>query len=62
MTMSAPTCEACIPIALDLCPALGSVDLTMARVLEWTRVGVFGSALVRDEEGEVQLQQHVLVR
>lgn len=52
LTMSAPTCEACIPIAMDMCPHLGDSDarLMLGKVLDYELAGVYGSAFVTPDD------------
>jgi hypothetical protein len=50
ITMSPPTCSACVPIALDLCPHLRKGDWLIANVLEYEVWGVWGEGLVTDHQ------------
>lgn len=57
LTTSAPTCDACIPIALELCPHFLNSDERplLGKVLEWAPAGVFGTAYVRHPDtGEIE--------
>jgi hypothetical protein len=50
VTMSAPTCAGCIPVALDLCPHLKAGDWVIANVLEYREWGVWGEAVLWNGE------------
>lgn len=55
ITMSAPTCEPCIPLAMSMCPHLKSVDTVILRVLDYEPWGVYGQAVYLDPEtGQAQ--------
>lgn len=58
-TISPPTCDACIPLALELCPALKK-DHAIAKVLEYEITGVW-STVVRVVDGEAQQTNEVMV-
>lgn len=51
LTISAPTCSPCIPLAVELCPHLKTSDPVILRVLEYEKWGVYGEAVHYDEEG-----------
>lgn len=51
-TLSAPTCEGCIPLALQLCPHLKANDYAILKVLDYERWGVMGQAVDVDLESE----------
>lgn len=53
-TMSAPTCDDCIPIALDLCPHLKKGDHVIAVVEEYELWAAYGNILFVDEEDTVR--------
>lgn len=50
LTISAPTCDACIPLAQKLCPFLKSKDTAILRVLDYEMWGVYGEAVSVDRE------------
>lgn len=50
LTMSAPTCSACIPLALGLCPHLRSSPWLILKVLDYEPWGVYGEAVRVDRE------------
>lgn len=52
-TTTPPTCEECIPVALELCPALTKMGWTLLKVLEYEVWGVFGNVVVLDRERNV---------
>jgi hypothetical protein len=58
VTLSAPTCEACIPISLALCPRLkgdrAENRLIIANVLEYELWGVHGEGVSLTEDGKVR--------
>lgn len=58
VTAQAPTCDECLPIAMDLCPFLRrrTARLLMARVLEYRTFGAFGNGFLR--EGDAVRQVH----
>lgn len=45
LTTSAPTCDDCIPLALDLCPHLRMHGYEIYKVLEYEPWGVYGEAI-----------------
>lgn len=51
LTISAPTCTPCIPLALSLCPHLKEPGAArIAKVLDYEAWGVYGEAIVPGEE------------
>lgn len=50
ITMSAPTCSPCIPLALKVCPHLRSSPWVILKVLEYESWGVYGEAVMIDRE------------
>jgi len=50
ITMSAPTCESCIPLALSVCPHLKSEPTIILKVLDYEPWGVYGQAVHLDPE------------
>lgn len=50
VTISPPTCSACIPLALELCPFLEQGGYVILKVLDYEPWGVYGEAVVWDEE------------
>jgi hypothetical protein len=50
LTMSAPTCSPCIPLALKVCPHLRSEPWVILKVLEYEPWGVYGEAVKVDRE------------
>lgn len=51
LTTSPPTCDSCIPLALELCPFLKkSGEWVILRVLEYEAWGVLGEAVAYDKE------------
>lgn len=54
-TISAPTCAACIPLALELCPHLRAEDWVILKVADYEIYGVYGDAVIWNAEaGGVQ--------
>lgn len=53
VTMSPPTCQQCIPLALKLCPALKKAHI-IVRVLEYRVWGVSGLLVSFDENGRTR--------
>lgn len=51
-TTSPPTCEACIPLALELCPALPRMGWTVLKVVDYEVWGVFGNVVVINPDNE----------
>jgi hypothetical protein len=51
-TISPPTCSACIPLALELCPHLKRKGYAILKVLDYEPWGVMGQAVVVDLENE----------
>jgi hypothetical protein len=49
-TISAPTCSACIPLAMELCPHLRNNPWVILKVLEYEPWGVYGEAVKLDRE------------
>jgi hypothetical protein len=60
VTLSAPTCSDCIPIALELCPHLKRNQLLLAKVLEYQVWGVSGEAVSLDPAGEVRRHRSIM--
>lgn len=52
VTISPPTCSACIPLALELCPYLKRAGYAIVKVLEYERWGIYGEAIQLDYENE----------
>jgi len=48
LTMSAPTCSSCIPVAQALCPHLNTHGWVIAKVLEYRLYGVYGWGVLYD--------------
>lgn len=46
ITMQAPTCSECIPLALDLCPNLKRAGYMILKVLDYEVWGVYGHVMV----------------
>ena len=59
LTMQAPVCDECIPIALKLCPALMRMGYQLLRVLHFEAWGVLGQVTYRDERGFHRIQATV---
>lgn len=57
LTFSPPTCAACIPTALSLCPYLKTHEWIVAMVLDYGLWGVYGGVAVIDQEGGSQLSK-----
>lgn len=52
ITISAPTCSECIPLAMELCPFLKTAEVTTLRVLDYEVWGVMGDVVVlKDRAG-----------
>lgn len=60
VTTSPPTCASCVPLALELCPAMRQ-DYRIARVLEYEVFGVSGSVVRLNEEGKIQQVNNALI-
>lgn len=57
-TISPPTCSECIPLALELCPALDKIGWSIVKVLDYSIWGVQGDLVVLDRDGSIrQLNQ-----
>lgn len=50
-TTSPPTCDGCIPLALELCPHLKKGGWKIAKVVDYDCWGIFGEAIVMGKEG-----------
>lgn len=62
LTQSPPTCDACIPLALKLCPALKKSH-QIVKVLEYQLWGVSGLIVSVDEDRKVQQsRRNVLIQ
>lgn len=61
VTMSPPTCDGCIPIALDLCPHLKKGYGVLVKVLDYEPWGISGEGFVLDEAQGVQRANNILV-
>lgn len=59
-TMSPPTCDGCIPLALDLCPAMKKSH-RIAKVLEYRVIGVYGTVVRYGPENQPQQTEDVLI-
>lgn len=46
ITMQAPTCSECIPLALDLCPNLKTEGYQILKVIDYSIWGVYGHVVV----------------
>lgn len=57
-TLSPPTCEPCIPLALSLCPHLKKGHMILS-VEEWEPYGVFGEAVIARGPGDLVREQAV---
>lgn len=53
LTMQPPTCAACIPLALDVCPNLRKRGWMILRVLEFTPWGIYGEVPYLNDEGKL---------
>jgi hypothetical protein len=62
LTISPPTCERCIPLAMRLCPHLKDRDhAAVATVLKYEIWGVYGSVVYVDQQLRSQEKRGVLV-
>ena len=59
LTMQAPVCIECVPLALKLCPALKRDGYQLLRVLDYQAWGVLGQVTYRDERGFHKIQATV---
>lgn len=50
LTVSPPTCAACVPLALELCPHLRTHDAVVLKVLEYQVWGVYAQPAAVDRE------------
>lgn len=53
-TMNPPTCEDCIPVALDNCPQLKKAGFRIAKVVEYKPWGVHGGVVWVEDDLKVQ--------
>lgn len=53
-TTTAPTCEACIPLALELCPALPKMGWTICKVLEYEVWGALAELVIPNGDGSIR--------
>lgn len=61
LTMSAPTCAGCVPVALDLCPHLKQPGAAqIARVLQYRIWGVYGEGMLF-KDGKTKRVQRVYI-
>lgn len=51
LTMQAPVCDGCVPLAIKLCPALKRVGYQLLKVVDYDLWGVLGQVTYRDEKG-----------
>lgn len=52
VTINPPTCEDCIPLALELCPHLKANGYMILKVLDYEVWGVSGEVVAMDNEGQ----------
>jgi len=60
ITFSPPTCESCIPLALELCPALKRRH-TIAKVLDYRLWGVYATVVRVGQDGQPQQTDNALI-
>lgn len=60
-TMSPPTCDDCIPVALALCPALGSRPYVINRVLEYEPWGYSGELALYDKDMQLHRRRDAAI-
>ena len=59
ITMQAPVCEECVPLALKLCPALKRNGYQLLKVINYDLWGVMGQVTYRTEQGFGKIQATV---
>jgi len=59
ITMNAPTCDGCIPVARELCPHLYANGSMIVKVVEYELWGVYGEAVQMKMEDGRPLFRHV---
>lgn len=56
ITVQPPTCSACIPLALELCPNLNARGYMILKVLDYSIWGVYGQVIITHENKPAMIQ------